>query len=187
MTNERLRERIKQRYQRKVAGQPQPDEDDPLFSFVATKPVADAVFTAADAIDQETVALCVRLTRTNYDEMLRLITDCWRVAEEDEVELRVYLGYAGNILFSRPGYEHLRSHVEAGEIDTVLVGERPSPFAPTENQRTEYMQFWRDFFRLCKETGTRVESFDPSGRIVPSAGREATKDEEKGIAGKDGS
>lgn len=171
MTNERLREHIKQRYQRKVAGQPQPDEDDPVFSFIATKPVADAVFTAADAVGRETVALSVLLKRTNYDEMLRLITDCWHVAEENEIELRVYLGYAGNILFSRPGYEHLRSHVEAGEIDTILVGERPSPLAPTQNQRTEYVKFWRDFFRLCKETGTRVESFDPPGRIVPSTER----------------
>lgn len=166
MTNQELREQVRQRYQRKVAGQPRPDEDDPVFSFVATKPVPDVVFTAADAVGRETVALCVLLRRRKSDEARRLILDCWQVAEEREVELRVYLGYAGSVLWKRPGYEQLRSHVEAGEIDRVLIDEPPSPLASTESERTDYTHFWRSFFSLCEESDVWVESIEPAETII---------------------
>lgn len=164
--NEQLKDGIVQRYQNKVAGQPMPDEDNPVFSFVATKPIPDAVFTFADGIGFETVALCVLLTRTNVEEMRQVIVDCWAVAEDRDVELRVYLGYAGNILWKRPGYERLEAHVEANEIDAVLLGKRPSPFAPTESERTDYIHFWRSFFALCDEKPIPVESIEPPGAIV---------------------
>lgn len=173
--NSRFGEAIGQRYLNKVAGQPMPDEDDPVFAFVATKPVPDIAFTFADGVGLETVALCVLLTRTNIDEMRQLIVDCWVVAEERDVELRVYLGYAGNILWKRPGYEQLKAHVESGEIDSVLIGKRPSPLAPTSSERTDYTHLWRSFLALCKERAIPVDCFEPPGTIVSTGERTADK------------